>query len=240
MNRENLHSILWDLTNINTFVKESIETSGYSNFTRSTSDRLETFIDEVGINKIEDVKKRLKDIQEECEKDNTLAKKTITISRPDLIKGLIESSYVCGKKLVSFSGTKFSSIEKMHNDAESVEKSIEKVNELCDEVFSFKDDFDRYYVVKECLSLVKEIKDIDNIFNILDDCLDSVKDDESKLNDFNEYRHDNDSSSDFTDMKSECAILYRKLNAYRDLLSSYYSQVIKIYKKSYEMISGLK
>lgn len=246
MSKENIirltRSALSDLRKCDSVFTEGFLDDPYSDHVSNQIDKLNVFMKDLGINDIDEIVDRLEELQEECEKDNSKAKKTVTISRPDLIEKLIKSNIDLSKKITSFVSKSYSSGDKLLDSVKSIEKDIKKIDKLCDEVFSFKDDFNKHTVITQYFSLVKLLKDTSPYFDMYSDCLSEVKHDEEIINDFNELRRDIkiSGSKELLDVRDHCGFIHNKLKAFKDISNSYYALTTRIYSKTYQMINGLK
>lgn len=232
-----LKKLLSDLRKNDTFMKESFDFNTRSNAIKSIGTNFEEKIKKYGFTTTSDIKKSLKEIQSKCEKDNLFAKKSVSISRLDLIEDLMKAHEVCGDKIASFVRSKFSSGEKLIKSLEDTEKTIKKVDNLCDEVFSFKDSFDMYFVTNNLLKFESKFK-VDVFFDVVDDCVDSIINDEEEIENFSNLRHDIkiEGDSNLENEKESIAINQRKLNKVLGLLNSYETLTFKIYNKSFELM----
>lgn len=223
MDLNNLYSILRDLRKYDTLVTESTNNLGYSINIKTITNNMEEKIVKAGINEVPKLKKGLKEIQSKCEKDNYFSKKTITVTRPDLVLSLFKAHDTCSDKLVTYFRSSFSSGEKLMDAKESVEKTINKVNELVDEVFSFKDDFEMHTVTARFIDLIKDMDEVGDYFEVMDDILNSVKENENEIQSSEEN-------------SKEINITRNKLRDSGNMLSSYTNLTFRIYNKAYEMI----
>ena len=239
MDINNLKQILSDLRNCDTFVKESFDFYSRSNGIKEHADKFESRLDDAKITKVDECKPKLKSIQNKCEKDNTFAKKSITISRIDLIKSLFKALEDCGDRVASYVRSDFSSGEKLFKGIEDTEKAIKKLDNLCDEVFSFKDTFDMYFVTNELLKFIGDFK-VDIVFDVIDDCVDSIKDDEEDIEEFSNFRLDNKIGGNATleAKRQKMILLHKKLDKVPGLIYSYEDVAFKIFNKTYQMING--
>ncbi len=243
LNKTNLLEIMSELRNIDTFnATESVNINGFSMTIKNISEDFDDFIEEIGVTKLKEIDSDLELLLKKCEDDNELAKKTITITRLDLIKELIEANLSCGEKLVSFVSKSFSSGEDLNNTFESVQKTLKNIDKLTTEVFSFKDDYNTYRAVSECRNMLKYFNDIDDIIDLFEDMLSEIKKDENELNEFNAFRHDNKIGDDpeLNKRKDNCGRIHHKLIKFNELISTYVAQTKSIYKKSFDVILKIK
>lgn len=239
MNTNNLKQLLSDLRNCDTFVKESFDFYSRSNGIKERANKFEDKLDEAKITKVDECKSKLKSIQGKCEKDNAFAKKSIDISRIDLIESLFKALEDCGDRIASYVRSNFGSAEKLFKGVEDTEKAIKKLDNLCDEVFSFKDTFDMYFVTNELLKFIGDFK-VDIFFDAIDDCIESIKDDEEDIEEFSNFRMDNkiDGNSQLEAKRQRMIILHKKLDKVPGLISSFEDVTFKIFNKTYQMIDG--
>jgi len=243
LNKENLLEIMSELRNINTFdVTESVNINGYSMNIKNISEDFDNFIEEIGVTKLKEIDSNLESLLKKCENDNDLAKKTITLTRLDLIKELIEANLSCGEKLLSFVSKSFSSGEDLNNTFESVEKTLKNIYKLTTDVFSFKDEYNTYKATSECRKMLKYFNDMDDIIDLFEEMFSEIKKDENELNDFNAFRHDNKIGDDpeLNKRKDNCGRIHHKLKKFNELISTYVSQTKTIYKKSFDVILKVK
>ena len=243
MNTNALKQLLQELRNSNYYKESGSENIRITSIhSKDTEKRIEDYFIKNITSEEDKIVKNLKKLQSECEKDNEVAKKTITISRPDLILDLIETHLSTKEKVLKFLSRKYSDGQDLIDDYEATEKSLKKVNSLTDEVFSFKDKFNLHFVIPKYMELTKKICKISEVVDFIDDCLSSIEDYEDFIQEFSDYRHDykDDYSKEFSEKRKDCGLLKHQMKYYRQLLTLYADNSIRIYGKTCNMIEGLK
>ncbi len=243
MNTNVLRQLLQELRKSNYYKESGSENIRITSIhSKDTEKRIEDYFIKNITSEEDKIMKNLKKLQSECEEDNKVAKKLITISRPDLILDLIETHLSTKEKVLKFLTHKYNDGQDLIDAFESVEKSLEKVNSLTDEVFSFKDNFNLHFVISKYMDLTKKICKISEVIDFIDDCLLSIEDYEDFIQDFSNYRHDykDDGSKEFSEKRKDCGLLKHQMKYYRQLLTMYADNSIRIYGKTCNMIEGLK
>jgi len=237
MSVDSLRYMLEELRNSIQFITER---TGFSSHSSHIKNLYNKFNDAMKLNeftKANQIESELKEIQSKCSKDNIFAKKTVNMTRPDLINDLLKAHEKCGESVAYFSKTNFGSVDKMKRAYDDAVKDIDTLNDVFDEVFSFKDNVSLVFATNAYLHILKEIKSFDNYIDVIDDILRPIIDDEEIIIDFNNIRKDLDSNTEEIDSLSDkITIIHRRFEKIDSVMTAYYSISIKIYGKLFGMI----
>lgn len=233
MNIEKLKNVATELRNQYLLVTESFDLPRYS--------EIEFFIDKykktldnrkVGsdFKRLKLLEKRLKLVQKKCSEDNDFAKKTVLITRTDLIKNLVTKHIDVGKTICSFSEKNFKTPESCSESSEKVASALKKLSAEIDSTFSFKDEYQMHFVVSEFLNMLKLIKKSGYYFDVIEVCYKNIYLDEKDIDIFNSSPDTDDDDGTLVGLK------LTKMSGMRGFLNTYFSYTVSIYMTLFSMI----
>lgn len=242
MNTKNLKTLLQDLRKCDLIVTESELSSTISSIhTNEISTKIENFFEDKILRTSSSTKKKLTKLRSECEDNNKLAMKTITISRPDLIEDLIDYHLSSQEKIVKFLTKHYDDGQSLLDAYDSMMKHLDKVDDKCDEVFSFKDAYNMHTVISHYFDLLKKVTDVDEVTSLCNECLPHIHEYEDEIDEVM-YLKKTENIGDNKELQkrsADCGIAKHKLKYFRQGLSKYADNTIRIYGKTYSMIRGL-